>query len=97
MLAAAAVLLRLGGDAKAGLPGVLGQRSLLALGIGVFAVVGVGVSVGGGAFLAYPRDWAGVLILLIEAAATLMIACALALAYLGGRPVGWDAGDRGNS
>ncbi len=94
MLAAAAVLLRLGGDATAGLPGAVGQRWLLALGIAVFAAVGLGVSTGGGAFLAYPHDWAGVLILLIEAAAMLMIACALALAYLGGRPAGWTIGDR---
>lgn len=94
-LAAAAVLLRLGGDAGAGLPGVFGQRWLLTLGIAAFVLVGLGVSADGGTFLAYPRDWAGALILVIEAAATLSIACALALAYLGGRPAGWDAADRG--
>ena len=37
---------------------------------------------------------AGALILLIEAAATLSIAVALALAYIGGRPPGWDTAGR---
>jgi len=89
VLAAAAVLLRLGGFEGAGLPGPAAQRWLLAAGIGVFLTVGLGVTAAGLAFLQYPRDWAGVLILLIEAAATLSIATTLALAYMGGRPSGW--------
>jgi hypothetical protein len=45
---------------------------------------------GGLAFLQYPEGWAGVSILLIESAATLSIAATLALAYLGGRPAGFE-------
>ncbi len=90
LLAAAAVLLRLGGHAGAGLPGPVMQRWLLASGIGVFLTLGLAVTAGGLAFLEFPRAWSGFLILLIESAATLAIAAALALAYLGGRPLGWD-------
>ena len=90
LLAAAAVLLRLGGHASAGLPGPVLQRWLLAGGIAVFLTVGLAATAGGLAFLEYPRAWSGVLILLIESAATLASAAALALAYLGGRPAGWD-------
>ena len=56
----------------------------------------VGVSLAGAltpaglAFLQYPEGWAGVSILLIETAATLSIAATLALAYLGGRPAGFE-------
>ncbi|MCB1772421.1 MAG: DUF4040 domain-containing protein [Gammaproteobacteria bacterium] len=91
MLAAVAVLLRLGGVAHAGLPGTAATRWLLVLGIGVFVIVGLSVMFADRAFLQYPGDIAGVLILVIEIAATLSIATALALAYLGGRPVGWEA------
>jgi len=90
VLTAAAVLLRLGGCAGAGLPQPTVLRWLLAVGVGVFLSVGLAVTASGLAFLQYPRDWAGVLILLIEAAATLSIATTLALAYLGGRPLAWD-------
>jgi hypothetical protein len=48
------------------------------------------VTPAGLAFLQYPEGWAGVSILLIEAAATLSIAATLALAYLGGRPAGFE-------
>lgn len=89
-LAAAAVLLRLGGDAGAGLPAGAALRWLLAGGVAVFLAVGLIQTAGGRAFLQYPVEWAGALILLIEAAATLSIAAALALAYLGGRPAGWE-------
>ena len=90
-LAAAAVLLRLGGRADAGLPSVRWLRWLLVAGVGVFVLVGLALIGPGRAFLQYPLEWAGVLILLIETAATLSIAVALALAYLGGRPTGWVA------
>ena len=92
MLAAAAVLLRLGGIARAGLPSATATRWLLVAGIGVFVIVGLLVMSADRAFLQYPADMAGMLILLIEIAATLSIATALALAYLGGRPDGWEAG-----
>ena len=85
LLAAAAVLLRLGGYPAAGLPGSVVQRWLLVSGVGVFITVGLLVTVGGRAFLQFPHGWSGMLILLIEIAATLAIATTLALAYIGGR------------
>jgi multisubunit Na+/H+ antiporter MnhB subunit len=91
-LAAAAVLLHLAGHDRAGLPGATVMRGLLVAGVGVFVGVGLLVTAGGMAVLQYPPAWAGALILLIETAATLMIAGALALAYLGGRPADWEAG-----
>jgi len=94
MLAAAAVLLRLGGRADAGLPAPGALRWLLVAGIAVFLVVGLAVIAPDRAFLQYPQGWAGGLILLIEAAATLSIAVALALAYTGGRPPGWETAGR---
>ncbi len=88
-LAAAGVMLRLGGQDRGGLPTGPALRWLLVGGVAVF--VGVGLLVmHGGAFLDYPPAWAGVLILLIESAATLSIAAALVLAYLGGQPHGWQ-------
>jgi multisubunit Na+/H+ antiporter MnhB subunit len=89
MLAAAAVMLRLGGHPGAGLPEPSMQRLTLTAGIAAFILVGVASTVSGRAFLQYPDDWSGVLILLIETAATLAIAATLALAYIGGRPAGW--------
>ena len=94
LLAAAAVLLRLGGRANAGLPAAGALRPLLVAGIVVFVVVGLAVIGPERAFLQYPQRWAGALILLIEAAATLSIAVALALAYIGGRPAGWETAAR---
>lgn len=88
VLAAAGVLLRLGGHASAGLPGDVGQRWLLAAGITVFTLVGTALTLSGRAFLHYPVEWAGTLILLIEIAATLSIAVLLVLAYMAGRPDG---------
>ncbi len=84
VLAAAAVLLRLRGDATGGLPGPVAQRWLLVAGIGAFLAVGLGVMLAGFSFLQYPAAWSGVLILLIESGATLAIAAALATAYVGG-------------
>lgn len=88
LLAAAGVLLRLGGRAAAGLPGPTARRWLLASGIGAFLSVGLTVTAGGLAFLQYPEGWAGALILLIESAAMLAIAATLVVAYLGGYPAG---------
>ncbi|MGD2074993.1 MAG: DUF4040 domain-containing protein [Gammaproteobacteria bacterium] len=94
VLAAAGVLLRLGGYAGAGLPGPLAQRWLLIAGTGAFLAVGVALTAAGLAFLQYPRDWSGALILLIESAAMLAIATTLTLAYVGGRPPSWEAPPR---
>lgn len=91
LLAAAAVLLRLGGGAGAGMPGPDSQRVLLAVGVGVFLTVGLAVTALGSSFLTYPRAWSGALILLIETAATFAIAVTLASAFVGGRPAGWDS------
>ena len=90
LLASAAVLLRLSGRPDAGLPGSRALRWLLVGGVAAFLAVGLAVTPAGLAFLQYPEGWAGVLILLIEAAATLSIAATLALAYLGGRPAGFE-------
>lgn len=90
LLAAVAVLLHLGGYASAGLPDPAVQRWLLAGGVGLFLAVGLVATAADLAFLQYPKNWAGPLILLIESAATLAIAVTLALAYLGGRPQGWE-------
>lgn len=91
-LAAVAVLLHLAGRDRAGLPGGRALRWLLAGGIAVFLAVGLFGTPAGLAVLEYPPGWDGALILLIESAATLSIAAALALAYIGGRPAGWDNG-----
>jgi multisubunit Na+/H+ antiporter MnhB subunit len=91
MLAAAAVMLRLGGQADAGLPQAPTQRILLTAGIAAFVAVGGATVATGHAFLQYPEGWSGGLILLIETAATLAIATTLALAYIGGRPPGWGS------
>jgi multisubunit Na+/H+ antiporter MnhB subunit len=97
MLAAVAVLLRLGGFEHGGLPAAPATRWLLIVGIGVFVVVGLLVMSADRVFLQYPAGTAGVLILLIEVAATLSIAVALALAYVGGRPSGWETATDGDT
>lgn len=61
-------------------------RAALVLGLAVFLAVSVGVMADGGRFLEYPRDWAGRLILLVEAALTLSIGFILAALFLGGSP-----------
>ena len=64
-------------------------RSLLVAGLAVFVAVGLLMMPFNGSFLQYFRDSAGGLILVIETAATLSIAAALTLAYVGGHPSGW--------
>ena len=90
LLAAAAVMLRLGGHPGAGLPRPSMQRFLLTAGIAGFLLVGIAMTAADQSFLQYPDGWSGGLILLIETAATLAIATTLALAYIGGRPAGWE-------
>jgi multisubunit Na+/H+ antiporter MnhB subunit len=97
-LAAAGIVLRLAGNDAAGLPDGVLLRWLLGGGIGVFLLVGLGLTVNDGTFLQYPEAWSGSLILLIESAATASIAAALVLAYRGGRPEGWLSGvDKANN
>jgi multisubunit Na+/H+ antiporter MnhB subunit len=91
-LAAAGIVLRLAGNDAAGLPDGMLLRYLLVAGIGLFLLIGLGMTVNGGQFLQYPEAWSGSLILLIESAATASIAAALVLAYRGGRPDGWLSG-----
>jgi len=88
LLAAGGIIVRLSG--KSGIfPKGAWLRVLAASGYGVFLFVGLAVMAGDNAFLQYPSDWAGSLILLIEIFATLSIAASLLLVYLGGYPNAW--------
>jgi multisubunit Na+/H+ antiporter MnhB subunit len=58
----------------------------LTAGAALFLAVGIAGLVGGHGFMGYPQPWAGALILLIEAAATLSIALTLVALFLGGAP-----------
>ena len=66
-----------------------GLRLLLVIGPALFLAVGLWQLAAGRPLLAFPGELAGMLILLIESAATLSIAAALAFAFLGGYPAGW--------
>jgi multisubunit Na+/H+ antiporter MnhB subunit len=94
LLAAAIVMLRLGSRERTLMPKPAVQRWLLAGGIGAFILTGLLVTLLDLAFLQYPEGWEGILILLIESAATLSIALSLGLAYLGGHPEGWNDAPR---
>jgi len=86
VLGAAAVLIFLSGLP---LPGWIHHwrfRAVLVMGFLVFLTVGVGTMVADGAFLEYPDEWAGHLILLVEATLTLSIGGILAGLFLGGPP-----------
>jgi multisubunit Na+/H+ antiporter MnhB subunit len=86
VLAAAGVLLLLTGwclDSKfAELP----LRITLVLGLTLFILVGMALILLGGHFLEYPVPFAGTLILLIEAAATLSIGITLTALFLSNQP-----------
>ena len=92
MLAAAMILLQLAYPSKPVELNLYLVRVLLVIGIFTFVMVGLWMLLRNGALLAFDPDWAGMLILVIEFMATLSIATALTLAYLGGRPMGWEAG-----
>jgi multisubunit Na+/H+ antiporter MnhB subunit len=94
LLAAAGVLLLLA-EARplGGLPPVA-LRLLAAVGAAVFVAVAL-LAMARGRFLEYPLDWAGALILAIEAAATVSIGLALAFLFRGDEPRGLDGGGRG--
>ena len=86
VMGAAGVLLVLSGRrlpaSLAGWP----LRLTLVAGVAVFTAVAAGVMSTGASLLEYPSQWAGGLILLIEATATLSIGATLAALFLGGRP-----------
>lgn len=83
VLAAGAVILRLGGI----LPRIGWQhwplRALVLLGVALFSTVAAATAWLGEGWLVYPPQWSGGLILLIEIAATLSIAAALTLLVIG--------------
>ena len=86
ILGAAGVLLLLTGRQLTGSFTQLILRSILILGLGIFVALGVVMIVQGRQFLEYPASLSGLLILLIEAVATLSIGITLAALFLGGRP-----------
>ncbi|MEE4271029.1 MAG: MnhB domain-containing protein [Thermoanaerobaculales bacterium] len=61
-------------------------RAGLAAGLAVFSCIGLSVMIAGGWFLDYPGRSAKVLILIIEAAATVSIGLTLGCLFIGGRP-----------
>jgi len=65
----------------------LSLRITLIAGLGMFLTVGLLLLLEGRQLLEYPPPFAGVLILIIEAAATLSIGFTLASLFLGGRPM----------
>lgn len=90
ILAAAAVLALLAGLPLSGWFQGTWFRVALIFGFGLFLGVGIwGIAIGGH-FLEYPRDQAGALILLIEAALTVSIGLILATLFLG-NPDFWPA------
>ncbi|MDX2505823.1 MAG: MnhB domain-containing protein [Gammaproteobacteria bacterium] len=87
VLAAAGVLLLLSGWRLATRHSGLPLRFALVLGLLVFIIVALAMIIIGGRLLEYPQAFAGVLILVIEAAATLSIGVTLASLFYGGRPL----------
>ena len=66
--------------------GIVVAVSATALGLVVFMVVAVAMILLGGVLLEFPASFAGALILLIEAAATISIGVTLAALFLGRQP-----------
>jgi multisubunit Na+/H+ antiporter MnhB subunit len=94
MLAAAMILLQLAYPSMRQGFNLYLLRILLVIGIFTFVLVGLWMMSLNDDFLTFAPAWAGTLILIIETAATLSIATALTLAYMGGRPRGWEDGSR---
>ncbi len=90
MLAAAMILLQLAYPSRRAEFNNHLLKILLVIGIFTFVLVGLWMMSRNDDFLAFTPAWAGSLILIIETAATVSIATALTLAYLGGRPGGWE-------
>lgn len=86
ILAAAGVFLTLSGHDILGGLGATTLRLLLTVGVAVFAATGAAVIAASGYLLGYPVEWAGLLILLIEAAATVSIGITLVALFVGGEP-----------
>lgn len=86
VLASAAVVIHLTRRAQLPQVGLVSLRLLLVVGLLLFVVIGLLPMLAGAAFLQYPQAFAGLLILLIEAAAMLSIAAMLTVVYLGGHP-----------
>jgi multisubunit Na+/H+ antiporter MnhB subunit len=83
LLGGAAVMLTLSGYTLTSKPFWL--RLIAALALLVFIATGAALTAKG-AFLQYPAEWAGTLILIIETAATVSIGAILAALFLGHRP-----------
>lgn len=90
VLAAAVILIHQGQISAISSISLSWLRWILVAGIVVFLAVGVAMLMLNESFLGYIPALSGTLILAIEAAATFSIAAALSLAYLGGRPQGWE-------
>ncbi|MDJ0880100.1 MAG: DUF4040 domain-containing protein [Gammaproteobacteria bacterium] len=90
LLASALILLQLAQPTAYQAINLNWMRFLLIVGIAVFVSVGLLMMFLNTAFLGYSSSWSGILILVIETAATFSIASALAIAYMGGRPDGWE-------
>jgi multisubunit Na+/H+ antiporter MnhB subunit len=86
LLAGAGVLMLVVSAEKLALRDNIRMRILLVAGPGVFTLVAGGLMMAGNLMLQYPRDYAGSLILLIEAASTLTIGITLTLLFAGSRP-----------
>ena len=97
MLAAAMILLQLAYPSMRQEFNLYLLKVLLVIGIFTFVLVGLWMMSLNDDFLAFTPAWAGTLILIIETAATISIATALTLAYLGGRPKGWEDANQTNS
>ncbi|MGB5226007.1 MAG: MnhB domain-containing protein [Arenicellales bacterium] len=97
MLAAAMILLQLAYPSRRQEFNNYLLKILLVIGIFTFVLVGLWMMSLNDDFLGFTPAWAGSLILIIETAATVSIATALTLAYLGGRPKGWEAGNHTDS
>ncbi|WP_125780214.1 Na(+)/H(+) antiporter subunit B [Pseudoalteromonas rubra] len=80
LLAGAGILLLLAGHHSFNF-NAPAARLLLVVGLAVFLLVGAAVILSSGIALAYPQAWAGILILVIEVAATLTIAAILVLLF----------------
>ncbi|MFA9459826.1 hydrogenase subunit MbhD domain-containing protein [Thiohalorhabdus sp. Cl-TMA] len=81
VLAAAGILLRLGGFPLPLLHHPRPRAALAVLGTAFFLAVGLGVMGATGSFLAYPPPWQGWLVLAIETAATLSLAAVLVVLF----------------
>jgi len=96
MLAAAMILLQLAYPSIHQGFNLYLLKILLVIGIFIFVLTGLWMMSVNDDFLAFSPAHAGTLILVIETAATISIAAALTLAYIGGRPTGWEADNHGN-